>query len=167
MSKYSSRDKYCNFLDIDRMGILTPEVTKNVNTITELWALGRITKDIIGDPIWNVLYHLDCNPEPLENLGYSFNYCGYNGLYIPPRQGGVAHFALPKLASTNNEVNNKLIERINMANSMLTESKFTMMGNDVWLIYERFFSGEEDYLSMVEHILNNLKSGAEFFHKFS
>lgn len=147
---------------------ITLDVTSSIKSIVDLWALARITKDIKGDPIWDILYQLGCNPEPFDNLGYRFNYSGFEGLYFPRRrENGIVRFALPKLASTNHDTNDKLIERVNMANSMLAECKFTIIRDEVWLIYERLFVCNDNYLPIVEHILEKLKNGAEFFHSLS
>jgi len=59
------------------------------------------------------------------------------------------------------------MEAVNKSNSLLTESKFAIMGDDVWLIHERCFSYNEDYPTVIEHILENLKTGAEIFYKIS
>lgn len=72
---------------------------------------------------------------------------------------------MPKLASMGIRSREGLNEIVNIANSMVAESKFTLMGDDVWLIYERHLSENEDYSAMTQHILDNLKSGAELFYK--
>ena len=147
---------------------ITQDVTSSINTIVDLWSLARITKDIKGDPIWDALCQLGCNPEPLDKLGYRFDYSGYKCLYVPHKyENEVVRFALPKLANCDQEANAELNKLIHMANSLVRESKFTILGEEVWLVYERFISNNEDYLLVVEHILKNLKSGAELFHSFS
>lgn len=166
MNENSSIDKDSNTSCIGLLDTLTPDITSNVKTITDLWSLARMTKDLEGDPVWDVLYQLGCNPVPVENIGYNFDYRGFKGIYVPIRKSsGIIRFALPKLASVGIKSQKKLIELVNTANSMVTESKFTLMGSDVWLIYERLLVENEDYPAMVQHILDNLKLGAEIFHK--
>jgi len=151
------------------LDIITPEVVESIKTISDLWSLARMTKDVNGDSIWEVLYQMGCNPVPFDNLGYNFDCGNFKMLYIPMRKGNnLVRFALPKLASVGIQSKDRLMESVNTANSLVTESKFAIMGDDVWLIHERIVSNyNEDYFTMVEHILDNLKSGAELFYKIS
>lgn len=166
MNQKCSIDKDSNVANIDPIDTLTPDVTSNIKTITDLWSLARITKDIEGDPIWDVLYQMGCNPEPVENIGYNFDYKSFKGIYVPKKKtSAIIRFAMPKLASMGIRSREGLNEIVNIANSMVAESKFTLMGDDVWLIYERHLSENEDYSAMTQHILDNLKSGAELFYK--
>lgn len=166
MNEISSIDKSSDATSIDLLEKLTSDVTSNVKTITDLWSLARMTKDLEGDPIWEVLYQMECNPKPVGNIGYNFDYKGFKGIYIPMRKSsGIIRFAFPKLASVGIRSREKLNELVNMANSMVSESKFTLMSDDVWLIYERHLSENEDYPAMIHHILDNLKTGAELFYK--
>lgn len=158
-----NRDREAANLGI--LDALTPDVTSNVKTITDLWSLARMTKDMEGDPVWDALYQMGCDPEPFENIGYNFDYGNFKMLYIPMRKDNrLVRFALPKLASVGIQSKEKLMESVNTANSLVAESKFALMGDDVWLVHERRLSDNEDYLTMVEHILKNLKSGAELFY---
>lgn len=142
--------------------VLTPEITSKIKTISELWSWAKITKDIAGDPIWEALNMLGCNPKPLDNLGYSFCYDGFNCLYLPlGKRRGLVRFTMPKLLNICTVSKEGLSERINMANSLVTESKFMILGDDIWLVHERHFSPYEDCLNIVKHILDNLRQGAE------
>lgn len=150
------------------LDVITPEVVEGIKTISDLWSLARMTKDMNGDSVWEVLHQMGCNPVPFDNLGYNFDYGNFKMLYIPMRKDNrLVRFALPKLVSVGIQSKDKLMESVNTANSLVTESKFAIMGDDVWLIHERIVSDNEDYFTMVEHILANLKSGAELFHKIS
>ena len=127
----------------------------------------QISKDKISNPIWYALEELGCKPIVMENLGYTFQYSGYEGIYFTPQPtNDVARFAFPKLVNIDQESKYRISECVNMVNSMVTESKFTIMGNEVWMIFERFLSGNEDFPSIVKHILENLKNGAKLFHRF-
>lgn len=162
----SSTDRSSGQTIEDGLDGITVETALRVNTIADLWSLAKMVKDMEGDPIWDALHQMDCDPEPFDNLGYAFKYHDYNGIYIPKRNGKeVVRFALPKLASVDSGSRERLMESVNAANSLVMESKFMVMGEDVWLLHERNLSGQEDYFSMVEHILENLKSGAELFCK--
>lgn len=173
MNENSNIDKSSDAASKGLPETLTSDVTSNIKTITDLWSLARITKDVEGDPVWEVLYQMGCNPQPAENIGYNFDYKGFKGVYVPMRKSTrIIRFALPKLASVNiKSVNIKsreqLNEFVNMANAMVTESKFTLMGDDVWLVYERHLSENEDYSAIIQHILDNLKSGAKLFYTIS
>ncbi len=168
MNESSPIDKSSDPASISLLDTLTPDVTSNVKTITDLWSLARMTKDMEGDPVWEVLYQMGCNPEPVENTGYNFEYKGFKGIYIPMRKSsGIIRFALPKLSSVNIKSRERLNEVVNIANSMVAESKFTLMGEDVCLIYERHLTEIVDYSAMIQHILDNLKLGAELFYKIS
>lgn len=150
------------------LDMITPDVATEIMTITDLWSLAKMAKDMNGDPVWETLFQIGCNPEPFDNLGYNFNYGDYQMIYIPMRTSkGVSRFALPKLASVGVKSKESMMEAVNNANSLVAESKFTLMGDDVWLIYERHLSENEDYQTMVQYILDNLKSGAELFYKIS
>lgn len=119
------------------------------------------------EPITDILDQMGCNPQPMDNIGYTFQYSGYQGLYVPRTPGkDIVRFVFPKLARVYQDSKDSFMERLNMANSIVTESKFTVMENEVWLIFERFISGNEDYPTIIAHILENLKSGTELFHKF-
>lgn len=147
---------------------ITPDVVADVKTVHDLWTLAKMTKDMNGDPAWEALYQMGYNPVPFDNLGYNFDYGSYKMLYIPMRKDKcLVRFALPKLASVGVNTKEKLMELVNTANSLVAESKFALMGEDVWLIHERRLSDNEDYFSMIEHILENLKFGAELFYKIS
>lgn len=150
------------------LDMITPDVATEIKTITDLWSLARMTKDMNGDPVWETLFQIGCNPEPFDNHGYNFDYSGYRMIYISMRNSnGVSRFALPKLASVGIKSKISLMEAVNKANSLVTESKFALMGDDVWLIHERCFTINENYPAVVEHILENLKTGAEIFYKIS
>lgn len=168
MNEKSSIDKSSDTASIGILDILTPDVTSSIKTITDLWSFARMTKDVEGDPVWDVLYQMGCNPKPVENIGYNFDYKDFKGIYVPMRKSSrIIRFALPKLASVNVKTREELNELVNMANTMVSESKFTLMSDDVWLIYERLLSEKEDYSELTQHILENLKSGAELFYKIS
>lgn len=146
--------------------VLTTEITSKIKTIYELWSWAKIAKDIAGDPIWDALYQLGCKPKPLENLGYSFYYGSFYGIYIPlGERNGLVRFALPKLLNICTISKGEICERINIANSLVTESKFIILGDDVWLVHERHFSHNENCLNIVKHILANLRKGAEILKR--
>lgn len=166
MIENSLNSKSRDVSDVGSLDILTPEKTSKVSTVTELWTLAKIVKDIGGDIIWEVLYKDGCNPEPLGTLGYFFDYSGFRGIYYPKRNGcDTIRFAVPKLIDINENAINEIADKVNMANSMIPESKFIVMGNEVWLIHERLMSVNEDYEVVIEHILKNLKRGVELFYK--
>lgn len=120
-----------------KMELLASEYTSNVNTLVELWSLAKMVKDVRGDSIWEVLCQMGCMPVPFENLGYSFDYKKLKGIYFPNKNGNnTIRFAIPKLAIGDEEKWNDITSRINRANSMVTESKFIIMGNEVWLIHD-------------------------------
>lgn len=142
--------------------ILAPGTTAKVSTLTELWSLARMAKDVKGDAVWDALQRFGCRPEPLADVGYVFTYDGLGGIYFPASDGGgTVRFALPKLLHVDTESREKLTELVNQANSIVPECKFAVIDDEVWLILERFLTGGEDLDSMTEHILENLKSGAE------
>lgn len=145
--------------------LLSAEDTVNVENIRDLWTLSKIYHDIKEDSVWLALYQLNINPRPLDNLGYKFNYEGYEFLYFPEKNNtGIIRFALPKLISIDVKSKDEMTGLINLANSMVSECKLIVMEGEVWLIYERFCSVDENCLPMVSHVLNNLKKGAEIFH---
>lgn len=161
MNDSSSTDKS---ISSDQADILTHEATARVKTISDLWILARIVKDIEGDPVWEVLDRLGYRPAPSGDIGYNFDYNGFKGIYIPAkRRSGLISFMIPKLADVSGRSRVKVNEILNLANSLVTESKFTVIGSEVWLVHERYLAENEDYESIVGHILENLRCGAEIF----
>ena len=147
---------------LDIINMLTPKVSSEVSTLTELWSLSRMVKDAKGDRIWDVLFQMGCNPSPLDNLGYVFDYNGLSGIYFPANtESKTIKITLPRLYCTDVRPKDELADIVNTANSFVTESKFIIMGNDIWLVHERFLSESEDYNVLMSHILDNLESGAK------
>lgn len=166
MIENSLNDKNSDVSDSVSLDLLTIQNTSDISTVTELWSLAKMVRDVKGDPIWDTLHKKGSNPEPFENLGYSFDYNGLTGIYFPKRNGSeTIRFAIPKIIDLKEDSSNEIADKVNVANSMITESKFAVMGNEVWLLHERYMSANEDYEVVIEHILENLKSGVELFHK--
>ena len=114
-----------------------------------------------------VFFRSGCNPRPFDRLGFSFEYEGYNCLYFPASKGSkTIRFAIPKISSRL-ILGDKIMDMVNRANSLATESKFAIMEDEVWLIYEHYYTTEEDIPALVRHILENLKKGAEIFHSLN
>lgn len=154
-------------LDEINGSLLSPETTLKVTDTTDLWMLAKMVGDIAGDRIWEVLYRSGCNPRPFDRLGFSFEYEGYNCLYFPASKDScILRFAIPKISSRL-ILGDKIMDMVNRANSLATESKFAIMGDEVWLIYEHYYTAEEDIPALVRHILENLKKGAEIFHSLN
>lgn len=152
-------------IESESIELLTPENTSKVSTLTELWSLAKMVKDVEGDSIWEVLFKTGCKPKPFC-YGYMFDYKGLTGIYFAKRNSSeTIRFAIPKLLDLDENSYDEIFSKVNVANSMISESKFTIMGKEVWLIHERFMSSNEDYRVVVEHILENLKCSVEQFHK--
>ncbi|MDE7135140.1 MAG: hypothetical protein K2N91_00755 [Muribaculaceae bacterium] len=159
MNDRSSTDK-----SSDVSGILTLEETAGVKNISELWILAKIVKDAAGDPVWDVLNRSGCRPAPAGDLGYSFDYGGFKGLYVQDKKRrGLISLALTSLADVSNLPRGEADCLINLANSMVTEGKFMLMRDGVWLLHECRLSDKENYDSTVMRILESLKHGAEIF----
>lgn len=156
-----------NMLDEINGSLLSPETTLKVIDTTDLWMLAKMAGDIAVDRIWKVLYRSGYNPIPFDRLGFSFDYKGYNCLYLPASKGSkTIRFAIPKISSRL-ILGDKISDMVNRANSLATESKFTIMEDEVWLIYEHYYTAEEDIPALVRHILENLKKGMEIFHRLN
>ncbi len=154
-----------NVCDMVDAGMLSREATADVRTIEDLWALAKAVGDIKGDPIWESLHQLGCNPVSLAGSGFEFDYSGYKGIYFPKKsRAGITRFVFPKLLPVAKKTSGELSDVINLANSYVSECKFIIIGEDVWLIHERFFSEKEEYTALIRHILENLKNGAELFY---
>lgn len=139
--------------------LFSPGTTLNVTDTTGLWLLAKIAENIVGDRIWEVLYQFGCNPRPFDRLGLSFGFEGYNCLFFPVSKGSkTLRFAIPKISSRL--ILGDIISNMdNRANSLATESKFFIMRDDVRLIYEHYYTAEEDITALIRHILENLKKG--------
>lgn len=165
MIENSQNNNISDIYDSGNSDLLTPENTSKISTVTELWSMAKIVKDIGGDPIWEVLFKAGCRPKPFY-YGYMFDYKGLTGIYFTKKKRGeTIRFAIPKLMDMNEDTSDEIADKVNVANAMITESKFAVMGKEVWLIHERFMSENEDYEIVIEHILENLKCGVELFHK--
>lgn len=151
--------------DSNLMSLITPDVSAEVKTLSDLWSLAKMVKDVAGDRIWDVLFQMGCNPSPFDNLGYVFDYSGFSGIYFPAKnERGTIRFVLPRLYDTKHKTKEELADIVNTANSLVTESKFTLMDDEIWIVHERYLYDGEDYESIVSHILENLDNGARIFH---
>ena len=153
--------------DIDMAdGIISEKETREVENLTDLWILAKITHDTIGDPILDYIRTLTAELRPLDKKAYSFGYCGYQYIYfIRKDSGSPTRIAIPRLVPVEKNNESKLAETVNLANTMVGECKFVIIGGDVWIIHERCCEDEKEYIMSLESILEQLKAGAELFHR--
>lgn len=154
-------DSYAGLGDTADLDLLSPSSVSEVKNLTDLWSLARAVADTKGDPVWDALYSLNCDPKPLGHYGYSLHYCGYDGVYFPKKADGESmKFALVRLPYACDSDVQSIITR---ANSLSADAKFSLMGAEVWITCECGISPHEKPGAFVFRILQSLKSGAEMF----
>ncbi len=147
-------------------GIISEKESCEVENMTDLWILAKITHDTIGDPILDYIRILTTDLRPLDKKAYSFDYCGYQYIYfIRKDSSSPTRIAIPRLVPVEKNNESKLAETVNLANTMVGECKFVIIGGDVWIIHERCCEDEKEYIMSLESTLNQLKTGAELFHR--
>jgi len=146
-------------------GIISEKETSGVETLTDLWILAKITHDTIGDPILDSIKVLATDLKPLDKTTYAFDYHGYQCIYFSCKDSASpTRIAIPRLAPIEETNLTKLAETVNLANTMVGECKFVIIGGDVWIIHERCCKKEE-YIMSFETILKQLKVGVELFRR--
>jgi len=145
--------------------IISEKETSEVKNLTDLWILAKITHDTIGNPILDYIRTLTTDLRPIDKKTYTFDYCGYQYMYFSRKDScSLSRIAIPRLVPVGKNNESKLAETVNLANTMVGECKFIIIGGEVWIIHERCCEDEKKYILSLESILEQLKSGAELFH---
>lgn len=104
--------------------------------------------------------------EEEEGMGYSFNYEGLNLLYMyNENDEEFLNIALPGIIEVEENRMLQICALLEKINSTLKYVKAYMLGNSVWLFYERELFGEEDLMMVISRMILHLEAGLGFARK--
>ena len=104
--------------------------------------------------------------EEEEGMGYCFNYEGLNLLYMyNENDEEVLNIALPGIVEVEEDRMLQICALLEKINSTLKYVKTYMLGNSVWLFYERELFGEEDLMTVISRMILHLEAGLVFARK--
>ena len=104
--------------------------------------------------------------EEEEGVGYSFNYEGLTLLYMYNESDEeFLNIALPGIVEVEEGRMLQTCALQEKINSTLKYVKAYMLGNSVWLFYEREIIGEEDLTTVISRMILHLEAGLVFAQK--
>ena len=104
--------------------------------------------------------------EEDEGMGYSFNYEGLNLLYMyNENDEEFLNIALPGIVEVEEDKMLQICALLEKINSTLKYIKAYILGNSVWLFYERELFGEEDLMTVISRMILHLEAGLVFARK--
>ena len=105
--------------------------------------------------------------EEEEGMGYCFNYEGLNLLYMyNENDEEFLNIALPGIVEVEEDKMLHVCALLEKINSTLKYIKAYMLGNSVWLFYEReLFENEEDLMTVISRMILHLEAGLAFARK--
>lgn len=104
--------------------------------------------------------------EEEEGMGYSFNYEGLNLLYMyNENDEEFLNIALPGIIEVEEGRMLQICALLEKINSTLKYVKAYILGNSVWLFYERELFGEEDLMTVISRMILHLEAGLAFVRK--
>ena len=104
--------------------------------------------------------------EEEEGMGYCFNYEGLNLLYMyNENDEEFLNIALPGIIEVEEDRMLQICALLEKINSTLKYVKTYMLGNSVWLFYERELFGEEDLMTVISRMILHLEAGLVFARK--
>ena len=104
--------------------------------------------------------------EEEEGMGYCFNYEGLNLLYMyNENDEEFLNIALPGIVDVEEDKMLQICALLEKINSTLKYIKAYILGNSVWLLYERQLFGEEDLLTVISRMILHLEAGLSFARK--
>ena len=104
--------------------------------------------------------------EEEEGMGYCFNYEGLNLLYMYNESDEeFLNIALPGIVEVQEDRMLQICALLEKINSTLKYVKTYMLGNSVWLFYERELFGEEDLTTVISRMILHLEAGLVFTRK--
>ena len=104
--------------------------------------------------------------EEEEGMGYCFNYEGLNLLYMYNESDEeFLNIALPGIVEVEEDRMLQICALLEKINSTLKYVKTYMLGNSVWLFYERELFGEEDLMTVISRMILHLEAGLVFARK--
>lgn len=104
--------------------------------------------------------------EEEEGMGYNFNYEGLNLLYMyNENDEEFLNIALPGIVEVEENGMLQICALLEKINSTLKYVKAYILGNSVWLFYERELFGEEDLMTVISRMILHLEAGLAFVRK--
>ena len=104
--------------------------------------------------------------EEEEGMGYCFKYEGLNLLYMyNENDEEFLNIALPGIIDVEEDRMLQICALLEKINSTLKYVKTYMLGNSVWLFYEREIIGEEDLTTVISRMILHLEAGLVFAQK--
>ena len=104
--------------------------------------------------------------EEEEGMGYCFNYEGLNLLYMyNENDEEFLNIALPGIVDVEEDKMLQICALLEKINSTLKYIKAYIVGNRVWLFYERELFGEEDLMTVISRMILHLEAGLVFARK--
>ena len=104
--------------------------------------------------------------EEEEGMGYRFKYEGLNLLYMyNENDEEFLNIALPGIVEVEDDKMLQICALLEKINSTLKYIKAYILGNSVWLFYERELFGEEDLMTVISRMILHLEAGLSFARK--
>lgn len=104
--------------------------------------------------------------EEKEGLGYGFNYEGLNLLYMyNENDEDFLNISLPGIIEVEEGKMLQICALLEKINSTLKYVKAYMLGESVWLFYERELFGDEDLMAIIPRMILHLEAGLEYVRK--
>ena len=99
-------------------------------------------------------------------MGYCINYEGLNLLYMyNENDEEFLNIALPGIVEVEEDNMLQICALLEKINSTLKYIKAYMLGNSVWLFYERELFGEEDLMTVISRMILHLEAELVFARK--
>lgn len=118
------------------------------------------------EKILETLRELGFLPEEIEDMGYSFQYEGLKYLYMyNEKDENFLNISIPgfyDLEDDNHSLRWILPETIN---STLKYVKAYVLGDNIWLSYERELLGDEDLTQLIFSMIFHLEGASQFARK--
>ena len=129
-------------------------------------SLQSINWNFMKEKILEAFRDLGFKLEEEEGMGYCFNYEGLNLLYMyNENDEEFLNIALPGIVEVEEDRMLQICALLEKINSTLKYVKTYMLGNSVWLFYERELFGEEDLMTVISRMILHLEAGLVFARK--
>ena len=129
-------------------------------------SLQSINWNFMKEKILEAFRDLGFKLEEEEGMGYCFNYEGLNLLYMyNENDEEFLNIALPGIIEVEEDRMLQICALLEKINSTLKYVKTYMLGNSVWLFYERELFGEEDLMTVISRMILHLEAGLAFARK--
>jgi hypothetical protein len=112
------------------------------------------------DSVLQAFSLLNVSVGKVANVGYGFLYNNLYMLYLPTKQDRqLIRIAVPKICKDNACLN----DVVNMMNLSTKYINFSVLGDDVWAIYEHHIFGGTELTTIISHMLNQLSTAVFTF----